>query len=244
MTARPAGLPNAWIATAFMPRTLTDAAVRLAKVREVTDRLPHTLRSDARDNRERLLDAARAVFATEGLDAPMREVARAAQVGPATLYRHFPTKELLITEAFRDQMRACYVVADEGLADPDPWHGFRTVIEKVCELQGRDQGFTAAFMSMYPHAIDFAADRERTLNSIAELASRAKDAGHLRPDFVLDDLILILMANSGIRATSPAARVAASRRFAALAIQALRASSNASPLPPAARLVPAVRRAG
>ncbi|TQJ05757.1 hypothetical protein FB471_5595 [Amycolatopsis cihanbeyliensis] len=91
-------------------------------------------------------------------------------------------------------------------------------------------------MSTYPDAIDFAADRERTLNSIAEPARRAKGAGHLRPDLVLDDLILILMANSGIRATPPAARLAASRRFAALAIQALQASPAASPLPPAARL--------
>jgi len=53
----------------------------------------------------------------------------------------------------------------------------------------------------------------------------------LRPDFVLDDLILMMMANDGIHATSPATRVAASRRFAALAIQAFRASPEASALP-------------
>jgi AcrR family transcriptional regulator len=228
------------MATALMPRTLTDAPVRLAKVRLVTDRLPHTLRSDARDNRERVLDAARAIFAAEGLDAPMRHIARRAGVGPATLYRRFPTKEALVTEAFTDQMHACDSIVAEGLADPDPWHGFRGVIEKICELHARDRGFTAAFMSAYPNAIDFAASRERTLSSIAELARRAKDAGHLRPDFVLDDLILILMANNGIRATSPAAQVAASRRFAALAVQALRVSADASPLPPAAEWVPAV----
>ena len=70
---------------------------------------------------------------------------------------------------------------------------------------------------------------------MAELARRAKDAGRLRPDFVLDDLILMLMANRGIRAASTAARVAASRRFAALVIQAFQASP-ASPLPPAAPL--------
>ena len=68
----------------------------------MTDRLPHTLRSDARDNRERILDAARAVFAAEGLNVPMREIARRAGVGPATLYRRFPTKEMLVTEAFTD----------------------------------------------------------------------------------------------------------------------------------------------
>jgi AcrR family transcriptional regulator len=205
----------------------------------VTDRLTHTLRSDARDNRDRILDAARAVFAADGLTVPMREIARRAGVGPATLYRRFPTKEALVTEAFTDQMRACNAIVDEGLADPDPWHGFRGVIEKICELHARDRGFTAAFMSAYPNAIDFAASRDHALSSFAELARSAKNAGHLRPDFVLDDLILILMANNGIRATSPAARVAASRRFAALAIQALHATPHAAPLPPAAQLAAA-----
>jgi AcrR family transcriptional regulator len=202
----------------------------------VTDRLPHTLRSDALDNRERILDAARALFAAEGLDVSMREIARRAGVGPATLYRRFPTKEILATEAFRDQMYACHAIVDEGLADPDPWRGFCLVIEKICELHACDRGFTAAFMSTFPGAIDFAAGREYALSSIAELSSRAKDAGRLRPDFVLDDLILMLMANRGIHATSTAIRVAASRRFAAFAIQAFQASPEHSPLPPAARL--------
>ncbi len=234
MTARPSGLPNAWIATAFNDvslspklsrlRTLTGAAVRLAKVRVVTGRLPHTLRSDARDNRELILDAARAVFAAEGLNAPVREIARRAGVGPATVYRRFPTKEMLVTEAFTGQMGACRAIIDEGLADPDPWHGFCLVIEKTCELHARTRGLTAALVSAFPNAMDFAADRQYALTSIAALARRARDAGRLRPDFVLDDLVLMLSANSGIRATSTAVAVAASRRFAALAIQAFQAS--------------------
>jgi AcrR family transcriptional regulator len=152
------------------------------------------------------------------------------------LYRRFPTKRELVTEAFNGQLGACHAIVDEGLADPDPWQGFCRVIEKICELHTRNRGFTAAFMSAFPKAVDFAADREYALRATAELARRAKDAGQLRPDFVLDDLILMLMANSGIRATSPAARVAASLRFAALAIQSFQASPHAAPLPPAARL--------
>jgi hypothetical protein len=97
-------------------------------------------------------------------------------------------------------MRACHSIADEGLADPGPWHGFCLVIEKICALHARDRGFTTAFMSAYPDDLDFAADREYALRSVARLARRAQDAGRLRPDFVLDDLILMLMANSGIRA--------------------------------------------
>lgn len=200
------------------------------------DRLPHTLRSDARDNRERILSVARTAFAAAGLDVPMREIARRAEVGPATLYRRFPTKEALVTEAFAEQMTACTAAVDEGLADPDPWHGFCHMIEKVCALHALDRGFTAAFISAFPHAIDFTATRERALRSVAELASRAKAAGRLRPDFVLDDLILVLMANSGIRATSPAAAMAASRRLAALLLRGFSVEPAAPPLPPAVRL--------
>ncbi|WP_439380498.1 TetR/AcrR family transcriptional regulator [Amycolatopsis lexingtonensis] len=189
----------------------------------MTEVLSHVLRSDARDNRERILEAARAVFAVDGLAVPMREIARRADVGPATLYRHFPTKEALATEAFADQMRACYTLVDEGLDDPDPWRGFTTVLEQLCELQARDRGFTAAFMAEFPHALDFAGDRERAVKSLGELTRRARSAGHLRPDVELADVILVLMANGGIQAASPAARVAASRRFAALAIRGLRA---------------------
>jgi len=206
----------------------------------MTGHLPHPLRSDARDNRELILDAARAAFAAEGLEVPMREIARRAGVGPATLYRRFPTKQDLVTEAFTEQLQACHVIVNEGLAAPDPWLGFCLVIEKICELHARNRGFTAAFMSSYPGAVNFAADREWALRSIAQLARRAKDAGRLRADFVVDDLILILMANGGIRAVSTAAAVAASRRFAALAIQAFHASAERLPLPPAAPLAPAV----
>ncbi|MGH3251238.1 MAG: TetR/AcrR family transcriptional regulator [Trebonia sp.] len=202
----------------------------------MTDRLPQALRSDALDNRERILDAARAVFAAEGLNVPMRKIARRAGVGPATLYRRFPTKETLVTEALRGEMLSCRAIVDEGLAEPDPWDGFCLVIEKICELHARNRGFTAAFMSTFPDAVDFPALRQHALSSAAELARRAKEAGHLRADFVLDDLILVLMANDGIRASSPAARVAASRRFAALAIQGFRASAQASPLPAVPRL--------
>jgi AcrR family transcriptional regulator len=208
----------------------------------VTDLLPRNrpLRSDARDNRDLILDAARAAVAAEGLTVPMREIARRAGVGQATLYRRFPTKQALVTEAFKEQMGACHAIVDEGAADPDPWHGFCQLIEKICELHTLNQGFTAAFMSAFPDVTDFAADREYALRATAELARRAKEAGRLRPDFVLDDLILMLMANSGIRAASPAARVAASLRFAALAIRSFQASPAASPLPPAARLAPAL----
>ncbi|MGW0782552.1 TetR/AcrR family transcriptional regulator [Streptomyces sp. NPDC002913] len=202
----------------------------------MTEHVPHILRSDAQDNRERILDAARALFSADGLDVPMREIARRAEVGPATLYRHFPTKETLVAEAFADQLNACRAIVDEGCADPDPWRGLRLVIERICELHARDRGFTEAFLSAFPGVTDVAAGREYTVRAVAGLAQRAKEAGRLRSDFVLDDLILVLMANKGIRAASTDTQIMASRRFAGLVIQAFEACPQHAPLPPAARL--------
>ena len=213
-----------------------DYPVHLTKVRAVTARSPQSLRSDARDNRDRILEVARATFADEGLDVTMREIARRAGVGVATLYRRFPTKESLVVGAFVEQLAACTAIVERGLADPDPWRGFCTVVETVCAMHALDRGFTAAFISAFPNAIDFARVRDQALRSIAELALRAKQAGGLRPDFVLDDLIMVIMANGGIRADSPAAAVAASRRFAALLVQSFAAQPGATPLPPAVRL--------
>jgi AcrR family transcriptional regulator len=196
-----------------------------------------TLRSDARDNRERILAAARVAFATDGLDVPMREIARRAQVGVATVYRRFPTKEALLAEAFAEQMALCSTVVQEGLAAADPWRGFCLVVEKLMAVHALDRGFSRAFTSQLPAAADyFTADRDRTLRLLLELVRRAKETGDLRADFVLEDVVLALMANEGIRAESPELRVAASRRFAALMIQSFQATPVSAPLPPPVRL--------
>jgi AcrR family transcriptional regulator len=194
------------------------------------------LRSDARDNRGRILAVARAAFAAEGLDVPIREIARRAEVGVATVYRRFPTKEALLAEAFAEQMAMCSAVVEEGMAAADPWRGFCLVIEKLMAVHALDRGFSRAFTSALPEAVAFSEDRDRTLALLLTLIRRAKEAGDLRADFVLEDIVLALMANDGIRAESRAMKVAASRRFAALMIQSFRANPVPAPLPPAVRL--------
>lgn len=205
-------------------RTLARDRGDTAKVRAVTTGLPHPARSDARDNRELILEAARTVFTADGMDAPLREVARRAGVGPATVYRHFPSKRDLAVEAFSGRMNACHTVVDAALADPDPWRGFVHVVEEICELHARDRGVVDAFVAAFPDAFDFAALRGRALASVAELMRRARQAGRLRADFTVEDLVLVIMANQGIRTTSVSAGVAASRRFAALAVRASEAA--------------------
>ena len=217
-----------------MAGTVTDPGVRLAKVRAVTAQVGARLRSDARDNRGRILAVARAAFAAEGIDVPIREIARRAEVGAATVYRHFRTKDALLAEAFADQMASCSAVLEEGLATRDPWAGFCLVIERLMEMHALDRGFARAFTSHLPPVL--VADRDRTLRRLGELVRRAQAAGGLRADFVLADVSLALMANEGIRAESPQLRVAASRRFAALMLQSFRAEPVPVPLPPAVRL--------
>ncbi|MBE1495324.1 AcrR family transcriptional regulator [Amycolatopsis lexingtonensis] len=186
----------------------------------MTARLPRT---DARDNRTRILAAARTAFGSAGLDVPVREIARRAEVGPATVYRHFPTKRALVTEAFTDQARVWQSTLARGLADPDPWRGFCSAVETLCALQVRDHGFIEAVKSAYPEALDFGSMRASSLAAAAELIRRAKATGHLRPDVGVNDLILMITAGGGIKADSPAARTAAARRFGTHVISAFQA---------------------
>ena len=74
-----------------------------------------SLRSDARHNRDRIIAAARAAFAEGGLDVPMREIARRAGVGIATLYRRFPTSRDLVTAVFEDRFATCMNEIDRAL---------------------------------------------------------------------------------------------------------------------------------
>ncbi|PJJ62302.1 TetR/AcrR family transcriptional regulator [Compostimonas suwonensis] len=193
-------------------------------------------RSDARDNRARILAVARGAFAAEGIDVPIREIARRAELGVATVYRHFPTKDALLAEAFAEQMASCVEIVEEGLAESDPWNGFCRAIEKLMVLHALDRGFARAFTSQLPDATGFVAERDRSLLLMLELVRRAKATGTMRSDFVLEDVSLALMANEGIRADSPELRAAASRRFAALMIQSFQAEPVRMPLPPAVRL--------
>jgi AcrR family transcriptional regulator len=196
----------------------------------VQDR-PKPLRSDAERNRSRIVEAARQVFAEQGLDAPLTDVARRAGVGIATLYRRFPTRGDLITGAFADKMTAYADAGDAALADPDPWHGFCAYIERVCAMQAADRGFRNVLTRTFTAATSLESERARAYHRFTELIARAKDAGRLRPDFSPEDLILLLMANAGVVAATGDDVPDAWRRFTAYMIQAF-AASHTDTLPP------------
>jgi AcrR family transcriptional regulator len=97
--------------------TVVDAPVRSGETREKRAQVPQMLRADAQENRDRVLEAARDLFGRQGLGVTMREVARLADVGPATLYRRFPTKKHLVDAAFADEVRACRGIVEDACAD-------------------------------------------------------------------------------------------------------------------------------
>ncbi|WP_226367244.1 TetR/AcrR family transcriptional regulator [Pseudonocardia sp. ICBG162] len=190
------------------------------------DREPTRLRADAQDNRDRILAAARVLFAEDGLDVGMRAVARRAGVGPATLYRRFPTRDDLVREAFAEEMQECRRIVVDGVADDDPWRGFRTVVHRLVALNVRNRGFVDAFTAAEPARDLLAGHQRELLRMIDGLASRARACGALRPDFTVDDLILVLRAGRGLAAAPEASRGRDAERFARLAVDAFRAGRD------------------
>ncbi|MFD8779334.1 TetR/AcrR family transcriptional regulator [Streptomyces sp. NPDC059916] len=190
------------------------------------------LRADARRNRERVLAAARAVFAEHGIDAPMATVARRAGVGVATLYRHFPTRDALVRGAFAKQMDTCVRALTEALAAPDPWQGFQQLIETVCALQREERGFPAAFVAAFPDSTpEHAQARQRAERDFTTLVRRAQASGALRADFHPSDLAMVLLAHCGLVTALPGDG-AASRRLVAYLLQSFRADTANELLPP------------
>lgn len=157
------------------------------------------LRSDAERNRERIIAAARTVFARDGLNASMASVAREAGVGIATMFRRFPTKEELVDAVFSDRMRAYADAVTAALDDPDPWKGFVGYIESACAMQAADNGFADVLTMTFPTAKALERLRNEAYEGMLGLIDRAKATGRLREDFDSSDLVLIHMANAGCR---------------------------------------------
>ncbi|MBA2810573.1 TetR/AcrR family transcriptional regulator [Streptomyces sp. KM273126] len=191
---------------------------------------PQPLRSDAERNRERIIAAARKVFARDGLGASMASVAREAGVGIATMFRRFPTKEELVAAVFADRMDAYADAVAVALDDPDPWHGFIGYIEAACAMQAADYGFADVLTTSFPTAKAMEERRNEAYTGMVRLIDRAKAAGRLREDFDPSDLVLIHMANAGVVNATGDAAPDAWRRVVALFIQSFEAPAR-GPLP-------------
>lgn len=162
------------------------------------------LRADAERNRAALLQAAREIFGEHGLDASLDEIARRAGVGNATLYRRFPTRRDLIAEVFAGQMTTWAHLAEEALADPDPWHGFVAYVTNICEIQATDRGLSDLLVNTtFDDDERLAGLLAAAQRGTAEVIRRAQEAGALRPDLTRLDIRMLMMANAGVAVRSP-----------------------------------------
>ena len=198
----------------------------------MTDSQPAPLRADAERNRRRLLDAAREVFATRGLDVTLDEIARRAGVGTGTAYRRFPNKHALIEELMADRLGDVEAIARECLDEPDPWLGLSGFFERALALMVSDRGLRDVMFSAGRGGERLADARQRVARVTAQLLQRAVDAGVVRSDLAPTDLPLInLMLNTLIdfgREVEPELY----RRFLAITLDGLRPHPEGTePLP-------------
>jgi AcrR family transcriptional regulator len=151
------------------------------------------LRRDAERNRQRILDAAQELFTERGLGVTLNDIAHHAEVGVGTVYRRFPDKQQLIDALFDERIGEIVTLAEEGLADPDPWEGLAGFLERGLEAQACNRGLKELLHNTPEGSALVESARDRLLPLLGELVERARDAGALRADVEPQDLPLVQM---------------------------------------------------
>jgi AcrR family transcriptional regulator len=192
-------------------------------------------RKDAVQNRERIMDAARELFARRGFGATLDEVADLAGLGIGTVYRHFPNRSAVINALFEQSAERLVELARTAAAAEDAWEGFVGFMVDVAELQTTDRGLRDLMLTAQSGFEYSSMLRQRLSPVIGPVVDRAQAQGMLRADFDEHDFpVLQLMLAAAYEFTS-AAGPDAWRRYLALVLDALctgRASPCALPQPP------------
>ncbi len=152
------------------------------------------LRADARRNRERILESARAVFAECGADAQIDDVARQAGVGVGTVYRHFPTKEALLAELVREKFRLFAARGREALEqDGEPFAVLEDLLRRNAETTACDAASQQALLGAGDTVwMQADAERQELVALTDELIARARRAGTIREDVDANDIAMLM----------------------------------------------------
>jgi len=202
--------------------------------RSTTSKRP--LRRDAQANRVRIVAAARAAFAADGIEVPVEEIARRAGVGMGTLYRHFRAKEDLIDAVLEDAFAAFISAAEQALAEEDAWLGLRSFLERVFALHVENRGLKDIIATRAHGRARAEAMRRRMRPLLRSLIERAQEQGTLRDDFTAEDMPLLFW--TGGRVIEATATIAPDfwRRYLGLLLDGLRAEAATTlPHPPLTR---------
>lgn len=148
------------------------------------------LRADARRNTDALVEAAAAVFAASGADAPVREIAKKAGVGVGTLYRHFPQRSDLIVAVFQREVNACADAAPALAAKHRPGEALAKWVQRYAGFIATKRGLATALHSGDP-AFDKlpAYFRQRLEPAVRGLFAAAIAAGEVRTDISAEELL-------------------------------------------------------
>ena len=179
------------------------------------------LRADARRNRERILKAARAVFAERGIEAQIDDVAKKAKVGVGTVYRHFPTKEGLRDALVRERFEEIAGYALEALDRDDAWQAFNDLIWRASERNAADRALCEVLASSDPSHI---VAETGLAASLSTLMVRAKAQGRMRADATQDDVAMMMCGASSVMRTHPDPELW--RRHLQLMLDGLRAPAS------------------
>lgn len=148
------------------------------------------VRADAQRNIEALLEAALAVFAASGVDAPVRDIAEKAGVGVGTLYRHFPQRSDLVAAVFRHEIDACADAATALAAEHAPGAALAHWMQRYAAFLGTKRGLASALHSGNPSFDPLPAYFQQRLQPALEtLLAAAVAAGEIRTDFTAEDLL-------------------------------------------------------
>jgi AcrR family transcriptional regulator len=156
------------------------------------------LRADAERNRQRIVDAAKSLFAERGVEVSVEDIAAAAEVGIGTFYRRFPDRESLIEAVFATKLERATQSARELLEIEDPWDAFRAFVMNVARMHARDRGLNDVLLSSDLGRERVAAFRETIQPLAGQLLERAQAAGALREDVTLFDIAMIHQAVGAI----------------------------------------------
>jgi AcrR family transcriptional regulator len=185
----------------------------------VPQRAPRALRADAQRNIGSLLEAAKAVFATAGVDAPAKEIADLAGVGVGTLYRHFPQRSDLVRAVFQRGVDACADAAPTLAAANEPGVALRMWLHRYTEFVGTKRGLAAALHSGDPaYGALPGYFMQRLEPALASLLEAAIASGEIRAGISARDL---LHAVANLCMPVPDEGPAYSQRMVALLIDGL-----------------------
>ena len=152
-----------------------------------------TLRADARRNRERILASGRELFAHDGPEAQMDEIAAHAGVGIGTVYRHFPTKEALLTEMVRVRFQEFAAIATDAEENVDPRDALEAVMRRSAEAVEGDAGFQLAMMGSDQLEWEGIEEQKAALAAVVtRIIQRGVAAGVVREDFTFEDFGMMM----------------------------------------------------